>query len=269
MTSKYFLALLLFSALAFKGYAQDKIYTTDGRILNGKVLEIGPTEIKFKAFDRPDGPLYIMRQSQVDSIVYANGFVDLMGAVLAAKWRLENVPQLNTWSFDLLGFTFLSVSQSYERRFKKQPWLGLRVPLYVGFIGGGIAGVGLFKPGSGVYYGTAYGGGFSIATGINPKFYFINRRKIRPFAGPEVTIGFSKGGAYNDYNYYYNNGYYDYTVRSFTFAAIAKFGLTFNPKDKFHITVDGGCGVGGLYGTTQSIGTTGLWHIGLAMGTNF
>jgi hypothetical protein len=45
--------------------------------------------------------------------------------------------------------------------------------------------------------------------------------------------------------------------------------LSINPLDKFNITIDGGAGVGDMFGGIQPYGIVGLWHIGLALGTNF
>jgi hypothetical protein len=189
-------ALIVSLCLAHPAFSQDKVYMTKGKVLDGKVTEVGPNEIKMLLNVRPDGPVYVIYTSDIDSIIYSNGIKDEMRGLIRKRELMENIPELNTWTFDLLGFTFLSVSQSYERRLKSG-WLGFRVPLYIGFVGGGIAGVGTFTPGVGVYPTMQSGtGGFSIATGINPKFYFFDRRIVRVFAGPEVTIGYSAATDY-------------------------------------------------------------------------
>ncbi len=131
--------------------AQDKIYSNFRKIFYGKVTEIGPKQIKYIATDNPGGPVYVINSRDIDSIVYANGKIDTLTGFRIHKDLTANIPQLNTWTFDLLGFTFLSVSQSYERRLKNGK-VGFRIPLYIGFYGGGLAGVGTFKPNIGVYY---------------------------------------------------------------------------------------------------------------------
>ena len=267
-TIKYFvclLALFVFTAVS----AQDKIYKTDGTIFEGKVIKVGPNQIQATV---PDGPEYTMNQKDVDSIVYANGRHERMGGFVRKKNLLENIPELNTWTFDVLGFTFLSVSQGYERRLKNGK-IGFRVPLYVGFIGGGLAGIGTFTPGYGVYYPNSNnsgqgGSGFSIATGLNPKFYLFKRRIIRAFIGPELDFGytrFSDGG----YDYNYNNYYQAKTYYCGTVAMLGSFGLSINPKDKFNMTIHGACGAGNVFGSNNPIGWTGLWQIGFSMGTNW
>ena len=259
--------------------AQDRIYALSGKIIHGKVAEVGPRQIKYTASDNPHGPIYIMNESEIDSIVYENGKVDIMTGFLNRRDLTVNIPQLNTWTFDLMGFAFLSVSQSYERRLKNGK-VGFRIPLYIGFRGGAIAGVGSFKPGIGVFYPDAYypnvnREGSCLSTGLNVKCYLFKRRVIRLFAGPEVTMGYTSVGA--NQNYYSNNtGTYNYdnTLTTYgTFAMLGKFGMCLNPKDRFNITFDGGAGLGDIFGHAKSnpslIGFTGLWHVGFAMGTNF
>ena len=279
-------ACCLFAALFITpdAYAQDKLYTTDGRVLTGKVIEVNPKEIRYYFVHGHDSVLYVIYQRVVDSIVYSNGATDVMQGHIDKKRINENIPELNTWSFDLLGFTFLSVSQSYERRLKAG-WLGLRVPLYIGFRGGGVAGVGTFIPGSGVYYpgnGGTYNypnqnvysyasGGFSIATGINPRFYLFKHRTVRAFIGPETTIGYSTVTyQYESYNGYNTVNYYNSVrERDGTFAALAKFGLMFHPLDRFNMCLDGGVGTVCMFGSPNPLGWAGAWHIGFTMGTNF
>jgi len=258
---------ILTAFFSVTAYAQDdRVYRTDGTILIGKVTEITPTQVRFIQKDRPDGLVYFLRTSQIDSVVYSNGTRDIMPGTTNQKKLLQNIPQLNTWTFDLLGFTYLSVSQSYERR-TRNGLVGFRVPLYVGFIGGGFAGEGIFQPGQGVYHLLDNNSnGFSIASGLNAKFYLFNRRKVRAFVGPEATIGYGRSFTYN-YDPYGN--YNSYTQHYGTVGLVGKAGLMINPIDKFNVTIDGGAGGGNMFGGPNPLGWVGLWHIGLALGTNF
>jgi hypothetical protein len=290
--TKYGICLLICIGFINPVYCQDKIYTTRGDVFEGKVVEVSPKEIQMRKDNRPDGLVYIYSQRNLDSIVYANGNVEEMQGFLRRKKRHQNIPQLNTISYDFMGLAFLSVSFSYERRLKNGK-VGFRIPIYYGFKGGGIAGVGTFIKGFGAYYASdgqnynytlihkntpeAANGGYSIATGINPKIYLIKYRRVRPYIGPEVTFGYST--ATNTYLDVASNGFatwFSYPVpgpkyieRDFTFAAVAKGGLMFHPSDWFNICIDGGAGIGGQFGKPNPIGWTGLWHAGLAIGVNF
>ena len=57
-------------------YAQDIVVTMDAKSFKVKVLEINDQEIKYKDFENPDGPIYVMKKSEVNMIVYQNGKVE-------------------------------------------------------------------------------------------------------------------------------------------------------------------------------------------------
>jgi len=261
------LAIIAFGlCISLKSFAQDKVYMNRGSIIEGTVTEVSPHQVKILMNVRPEGPVYIVNIIDIDSIAYANGTKDYFKGHSPME-LMENIPELNTWTFDILGNVFLTMSQSYERRLKSGI-VGFRVPLYIGYIGGGIAGEGIFTRATGVEYPNSTGRhSFSIATGLNPKFYLFRRRIVRVFVGPEVTLGFSEAPYGYEYNYYGSS--YGGVNQNGTFAATCKVGLSLNPIDKFNITFDGGAGVGDLFGGLQPLGVVGLWHIGFAMGTNF
>ncbi len=68
-----FLLIILFTTQLF---AQDKIYKLKGTVINAKVIEIGTDEIKYKLFDSPDGPVYVVDKSSLNRIEFADGRVE-------------------------------------------------------------------------------------------------------------------------------------------------------------------------------------------------
>ncbi|PRY12001.1 hypothetical protein CLV24_109126 [Pontibacter ummariensis] len=66
------LTLLVFLFSVATLAAQDIIMKRTGEKLEAKVLEISPTEIKYKQYDRLEGPTYILPKSEVAVIQYAN-----------------------------------------------------------------------------------------------------------------------------------------------------------------------------------------------------
>ncbi len=58
-------------------FSQDVITTRSGESIQAKVLEVGQTEIKYKKFDNPDGPVYWILKSVVIMVTYENGTVDV------------------------------------------------------------------------------------------------------------------------------------------------------------------------------------------------
>lgn len=59
-------------------FAQDTIVKKDGKIIVSKVIEISPTEIKYKKWDNLDGPTYVIYREDVRKIKYANGTEEII-----------------------------------------------------------------------------------------------------------------------------------------------------------------------------------------------
>jgi hypothetical protein len=57
--------------------SQDIITTKTGEDILAKITEVGHTEIKYKKFDNPDGPLFTLLKSDVLMIRYENGTKDI------------------------------------------------------------------------------------------------------------------------------------------------------------------------------------------------
>ena len=76
-----FAVLFLLIGGAFSVYAQDLIILKDGNTIEAKVMEISPTEIKYKRFDHLDGPTIVILAVNVLSIRYENGRTEIINAV--------------------------------------------------------------------------------------------------------------------------------------------------------------------------------------------
>jgi hypothetical protein len=258
--------------------AQDKIYTNEGNVIRGRIIDENFRRIFYLSAEDSSKPVSAIPLFEVDSIEYANG---------SMRYRVRrdttnkhrNIPQLNTWNADIAGLAFLSVSQSYERRTKNGK-IGWRVPLNIGLVGGGIAGYGTFMPwkdgmkvvNANYKPSTAplheHGATFSIASGLNPKFYLFRHRIVRAFIGSEATLGYSTARSFSEAP----NGFENSIVKVNgygTFAALGKAGLSFNPAGKINITLEGGAGAGDKFGGPVVAGWTGLWQVGLSVGRNF
>ncbi len=58
-------------------WAQDIIVTKDAKKIDAKILEVSKSEIKYKEFTYQDGPTFILNTSELVTIIYANGKVEL------------------------------------------------------------------------------------------------------------------------------------------------------------------------------------------------
>ena len=87
MNRKVFLvsmAVLLFMGGIAAVGAQDLIVLRDGNMIEAKVTEISPSEIRYKRANHLDGPTIVVPAANVLSIRYANGKVDIINAAPAA-----------------------------------------------------------------------------------------------------------------------------------------------------------------------------------------
>ena len=57
--------------------AQDVIVTKEGKKINSKVTEINENDIRYKIFENLDGPTYTMKKSEIATIMYENGHVEV------------------------------------------------------------------------------------------------------------------------------------------------------------------------------------------------
>lgn len=67
--------VLLFTSLTV--LAQDVIVKKDGSTILSKVMEINGTEIKYKKWSNQDGPLYTINKTEISTINYQNGEMEV------------------------------------------------------------------------------------------------------------------------------------------------------------------------------------------------
>lgn len=264
----------VFIVLVFnEALSQDTIYLRKGKILEGKVEEVSAREIRYKLKQNETGPVYILSRSDVDSIVYSNGYTDNIFASIKQQ-RKENIKYKNTYGFDSFGFITFSISQWYERRVWNDR-IGIRVPVYLSFYANGASGNLVVWDGA----GKLGGGSFGFATGINPKFYLNKHRYVRAFIGPELTLGYSSMGhrelatpVSGYYPKYFDKGYYvinyDRIVGMGNFASSGILGICINMHDRFNFTFEGGLGYNVWWGKMQNKDHL-ITRVGFSFGVNF
>ena len=90
----YFLfAILLFSSLFIK--AQDTIVTRNGEKIISKLMEVNPTNVRYKRFDYQDGPLFTLEKQDIKFIVYANGMKDSFKNYVPPTPIKEKIPAID------------------------------------------------------------------------------------------------------------------------------------------------------------------------------
>ncbi|MGZ3884124.1 MAG: hypothetical protein ACXVPQ_00330 [Bacteroidia bacterium] len=113
---KPFLALLIICC-SVCCYAQDQLFKKDNTKLDVKVLEITPSEIKYKLFSNPDGPMYTILKNEVALIIYKNGqheaFADAPQPVVQTV-----VPVYEAVPPTIIDTGYLQVARERKKEFK-------------------------------------------------------------------------------------------------------------------------------------------------------
>jgi hypothetical protein len=88
--TRLFTILFSLLLLSLSARAQDVLTKTNGDELNVKVLEITPTEVRYKRTDNLDGPLITVRRTDVFMVRYANGTKEVLGTGVDTRFPSAN-----------------------------------------------------------------------------------------------------------------------------------------------------------------------------------
>jgi hypothetical protein len=92
MKKKIFL-LLLMAGQFMAGSAKDVIVLKNTTPIEAKVLEVTPTEVKYKKISNLEGPTYVIYKSEINTIVYENGEVESFVQESETNTDKTNTPQ--------------------------------------------------------------------------------------------------------------------------------------------------------------------------------
>ena len=107
---KVFLVLAAVIGFVISANAQDVIVTKEGKKINAKVTEVNENDIRYKDFENINGPSYFMKKSEISTILYQNGKVDVFNnqptttTTPQVNVNQNNMPQDNLKNeFDRIG----------------------------------------------------------------------------------------------------------------------------------------------------------------------
>lgn len=172
-----------------KLFGQDRIIRTNGDTITGYISIVEKEEIKYRKVDDRSQPVYSIKKTLVDRIVYENGEVEKM-EVPAEVRQAENYNMRHrlSWVYTDVFIARLMVSYEY---LNKSGSVGLRVPLAVGvplqMIGGGETGI-------------------NAVGGLDVNIYPTTARGLaKYYFGPMMRVGYSTSDFWNDQeNMYYS-----------------------------------------------------------------
>jgi len=75
--NKAILVFIIVLIISINGYSQDIILKTDSVKIEAKVIEVGINTVKYKKFSNQDGPVYLIKKTDIKEIAYQNGERDV------------------------------------------------------------------------------------------------------------------------------------------------------------------------------------------------
>jgi hypothetical protein len=113
-----FCCVILFLSFSHT-FAQDIIYTNDGRKINAKIIEANDEGFKFKSLHNPYGPTYALERSEIKEIVFKNGEVEVFrNAPLPSTLSTAEVKEIILEKINNYAFDAKSASRVYRASFE-------------------------------------------------------------------------------------------------------------------------------------------------------
>jgi len=230
---RFYILIILFVGWSFYVNAQDLIILKDGNMIEAKVIEIFPTEIRYKRFNHLDGPTIVIPVTNVLSIRYENGTYEIINADTMPQQ--ENIQGKNT-AIDPNRFIFginLNAGGAIGYAYSGGSGTGVNIELGKGNFNSEInlmfptGGLGLLLTFN--YFMSSSIGGFYIGGGAGYIYNAHMHSWFHPFGSHINTLGLNLGykfvlssglyfrtgayvGAGIDWaTYYINNGHFDFS----------------------------------------------------------
>ena len=180
---RFYIFTILFFVMgwAYNVSAQDLIILRDGNTIEAKVLEISPTEIRYKRIDHLDGPTIVIMAIDVLSIRYENGRTEIINTITQPITPITLTPPTAVQAVD---------QQNLNPRLNT---IGVTVG-YQGISAFGFTVNGTVSPGNYTFFD------FNLGLGFN-SFAFngrINFNAFVPFKIGGWYAGAGIGGGYNE-----------------------------------------------------------------------
>jgi hypothetical protein len=239
--------------------AQDRMYRMDQTMETVKIIEVGTESVKYKPWDNPDGPVYVIARGKVHRIEYANGTEEIVslpktplpriiGEKTADQWELdrrrdslryfgyENNISVNFFSFFNNEFSLLYQRELFSSGFN------VVVPLGIGVQAPNLTNAIYFRADKGVpvkcdrklleiglgvnYYPRLTG---SIHYYIGPVFRYIKYEAVQtgwfPYGKPGYGVILSKDVSVSRYTFSITNGVILRTRSRLTFNLFGSVGF--------------------------------------------
>ena len=197
---------ILFLAIQFYTFGQDKIILNNKKVIDGKILEVGLNEIKYKPSDNLEGPEYSIAKKEVQLILFSNGKEEIIKNTKNRKEYLDSsfIKYRNSITTDLFSPIYNDFSLAYERRLTNKN-IGLKIPLFISvnkdiyfrnryydynynYIPDEIN----YSDSTYSRYNNQFNNlkNIGFRSGLQSKFYFSDLKRVNWFISPELIFGF-------------------------------------------------------------------------------
>jgi hypothetical protein len=246
--------LFITICLLFTGnflFGQDTIHMVDREKIVAKVLEVNPTQVKYKLYSLQTGPTYVVNQKEIWKIVYSDGHTEFF-AEDKEEIEIVNIHPLliSVNSFDLM-FGFVSLSGDYY--FPKQG-ISVKVPVSIGLQGIKGSAENLYFDNDYYYYNR-----MKVFNAGAQLLFYPGRMKHRVnyFTG----LSFEYGRMFSRQHYYYGPYYPNYGSRKITydwFGTGIVNGMMINLSNRVTLSMSATLGLQVVYQSYQqnSVGIT-------------
>ena len=253
MQFKAFLFSIILIALSGTMYAQDKIYQTNGDIIDAKIKSVGVRTITYQRFDNQTGPEYTIDKMGVDKIVYQNGSEDAFGGIMRPGPHLmhhrssgsddEGKPSKINYNRNVIALAPFQFSEnglgfglSYERALDKNGVIAFYMPALM-----------TWNLNSGTYVDN---NGNRVNGNVDPMFYAMPGIKLYPTGsfcpvkysvGPSLVIASgTKSQTISTGSYPYSSSYI--SQDHFILGMIINNSLNINPSPHIFLGLEVGMG---------------------------
>lgn len=149
MSIKVLLLAVTALSVSASAIAQDKIFKSNGDVLDGKIKSVGPREVYYIRADNPSGPEYSIPKNKVDKIRYQNGAEESFagvsmpqdGGVVRNDYPGGNNDLLRQYKRNIIAFAPIQFTEigiagfsfSYERALDVKNIVSFYIPLITEF----------------------------------------------------------------------------------------------------------------------------------------
>lgn len=283
MNKKSFIATIIFVLSVSAAFAQDRIFQSNGNVIEAKIKEINKENIIYTHWSNVNGSVYSISLREVDKVRYENGVEERFngendGENMTSTTHAQHIGGNQYRSADMkladnilaiapIQFTEngVGVALSYEKTIDKAGIIAYSLPVIATFNLNGQTEAHDGKHQDAMFY---------FSPGL--KFYPTGSRGRTKYAiGPSLVIGAGEkttGGAYHYWSgYSYLSGFNPYETHSkFMLGILVNNSLNINPSPRMYIGMDFGFGftyINQLGGANQGI--TGMVQAGFKIGYRF